>query len=124
MGDGTDEPPDPVAEFTTFLAARRNSFPTLDEAAERLADSVSRHDSLSGYLLARHTLKVRRLPASVMVGSVRRLDRHRREILLADFLDTASQTFQLALQLAYLELRPEIDAALGRPGSTPRAGKG
>ncbi len=113
-GDGMEDPSDPVAEARRFLAARRNSFPTLDEAAERLADSVSRHDSLSGYLQARHSLKVRRLPSSVMVGSVRRLDRHRREILLADSLDTASQTFQLALQLAYLELRPEIDLALGK----------
>ena len=103
-----------MAESRRFLAARRNSFPTLDDAAERLAESVARHDSLSGYLQARHSLKVRRLPATVMVGSVRRLDRHRREILLADSLDTASQTFQVALQLAYLELRPEIDSALGK----------
>jgi predicted transcriptional regulator len=47
-----------------------------------------------------------------MVGSVRRLDRHRKEILLDDGLDAASQSFQLALQLAYLELRAEIDAEL------------
>ena len=48
-----------------------------------------------------------------MVGSMRRLDRHRREILLDDALDAASQTFQLALQLAYLEMGGEIDAVLG-----------
>lgn len=111
---GVEEPPDPVAESRRFLAARRNSFPSLDDAAERLSEAAARHDNLSGYLLARHGLKVRRLPANVMVGSVRRLDRHRREILLADSLDTASQTFQLALQTAYLELRPEIDGALGK----------
>ena len=48
-----------------------------------------------------------------MVGSVRRLDRHHREILLDDELDNASQNFQLALQLAYLELGDEVDAVLG-----------
>jgi len=101
---------DPVAESRRFLAARRNCFPSLDEAAERLAQAVAEQDSLVGYLKARHKLRVRRLPTSVMVGSTRRLDRHRGEILLDDGLDTASQVFQLALQLAYLEMRGDIDA--------------
>ena len=107
-----DEAPDPVAESRRFLAARRNSFPTLDDAAERLAQAVSGHDGVVGYLKARHDLRVRRLPSNVMVGSMRRLDRHRREVLLDDALDGASQTFQLALQLAYLELGAEVDAVL------------
>jgi predicted transcriptional regulator len=107
-----DDAPDPVAESRRFLAARRNSFPSLDDAAERLAQAVSGHDNVVGYLKARHDLRVRRLPSSVMVGSMRRLDRHRREILLDDALDAASQAFQLALQLAYLELGAEIDAVL------------
>ena len=110
------EAPDPVAESRRFLAARRNSFPTLDDAAERLAQSVSSHDNLVGYLKVRHGLRVRRLPSNVMVGSTRRLDRHRKEILLDDGLDGASQAFQLALQLAYLEMGGEIDAVL-RDGS-------
>ena len=106
------EAPDPVAESRRFLAARRNSFPSLADTAERLAQAVAGHDGLTGYLKARHGLRVRRLPSSVMVGSTRRLDRHRREILLDDALDAASQAFQLALQLAYLEMGEEIDAVL------------
>ncbi len=108
---GSDAP-DPVAESRRFLAARRNSFPGLDNAAERLAQTVSSHDTIVGYLKARHNLRVRRLPSTVMVGSMRRLDRHRGEILLDDALDGASQMFQLALQLAYLELREDIDAVV------------
>lgn len=104
------EGPDPVAESRRFLAARRNCFPSLDDAAERLAQAVSGHDNLVGYLKARHNLRVRRLPSNVMVGSTRRLDWHRKEILLDDALDTASQIFQLALQLAYLEMREDIEA--------------
>ncbi|WP_304190745.1 short-chain fatty acyl-CoA regulator family protein [Phenylobacterium aquaticum] len=111
-GSRSSDAPDPVAESRRFLAARRNSFPVLDDAAERLAEAVSGHDNLTGYLKARHGLRTRRLPSSVMVGSIRRLDQHRKEILLDDGLDTASQTFQLALQLAYLELRGEVDAVL------------
>jgi predicted transcriptional regulator len=43
---------------------------------------------------------------------VRRLDRHHKEILFDDSLDTASFNFQLAQQLAYLEFEDEIRTAL------------
>ena len=121
-GRGSDAP-DPVAESRRFLAARRNSFPTLDDAAERLAQAVSNHDNIVGYLKARHNLRVRRLPSSVMVGSIRRLDRHRKEILLDDGLDTASQLFQLALQLAYLEMRDDIDAVANEGAFVTESGE-
>jgi hypothetical protein len=122
-GAAGGEAPDPVAESRRFLAARRNSFPSLDDAAERLAQAVSGHDNLAGYFRARHDLRVRRLPSNVMVGSVRRLDRHRREILLDDALDGASQAFQLALQLAYLELPAEIDAVLAEGSFATESGE-
>jgi len=112
----TADASDPVAESRRFLEARRNSFPSLDDAAERLAQQVAAHDGLTGYFKARHDLRVRRLPPEVMVGSTRRLDRHRREVLLSDELDNASQTFQLALQLAYLELDDDV-AAVVKDGS-------
>jgi predicted transcriptional regulator/DNA-binding XRE family transcriptional regulator len=111
-GADEGEASDPIAESRRFLAARRNSFPLLDDAAERLALGVVGHDSLAGYLKARHDLRVRRVPPRVMVGSTRRLDWHRREILLDDELDNASQSFQLALQLAYLEMGDAVDAVL------------
>jgi XRE family transcriptional regulator, fatty acid utilization regulator len=110
------EAADPVAEARRFLAARRNYFATLDEGAEAIASALAEHDNLAAYIKARHKLTVRRLPADVMFGSVRRLDRHREQILLDDGLDNASQNFQLALQLTYLELRRDIDAVV-REGS-------
>jgi predicted transcriptional regulator/DNA-binding XRE family transcriptional regulator len=103
-GEGEADPTDPVAESRRFLQARRNSFPLLDDAAER--------DGIAAYLTSRHGLKVRRVPPEVMVGSTRRLDWHRREILLDDEMDAASRDFQLALQLVYLDLAKEIDALL------------
>lgn len=114
---------DPVAESRRFLEARRNSFPALDDAAERLAQQVAQHDSLAAYFKARHNLRVRRLPPEVMVGSTRRLDHHRREILLSDELDHASQTFQLALQLAYLELAGDVDALVTQGGFATDSGE-
>ena len=106
------EPADPVAEVQRFLAARHNCFPALDEAAEAIAGHIAEAGSLTSYLGSRHSLRVRRLPTEVLAGSIRRYDRHRGEILLDDALDTASQNFQLALQLSYIELRKTIDAAL------------
>lgn len=109
---GSAEPPDPVAESRRFLAARRNCFPALDDAAERMAATIAQADGLHGYLRARHGLRVRRLPSDVMMGAIRRLNHHGREVQLDDQLDSASQSFQLALQLAYLELKADIDAQL------------
>jgi predicted transcriptional regulator/DNA-binding XRE family transcriptional regulator len=109
---------DPVAEARRFIAARRNSFPILDDSAEHIAKAVADAGGLAAYFKARHDLRVRRLPPEVMVGSVRRLDWHRREVLLDDELDNASQNFQLALQLAYLEMGKEIDASLDAGGFT------
>lgn len=103
---------DPVAEARRFLAARRNNFPAIDDAAESLAATIAEAGGLVAYLKARHKLRVRRLPSDVMAGATRRFDRHRDEVLLDDTLDNASQTFQLALQLAWLELRGAMDAPL------------
>ncbi len=103
---------DPVAEARRFVAARRNSFPLLDDAAEKLAAEAEAEGGLSGWLKARHNLRVRRLPSDVMAGSMRRLDRHRDAVLLDDALDGASSAFQLALQIAYLEMRKGFDALL------------
>jgi predicted transcriptional regulator/transcriptional regulator with XRE-family HTH domain len=104
--------PDPVAESRRFLAARRNSFPLLDDAAEKLAADAEAEGGLAGWLKARHNLRVRRLPSDVMAGSMRRLDRHRDAVLLDDALDGASAQFQLALQIAYLEMRKSFDVLL------------
>lgn len=114
---------DPVAEARSFISARRNSFPTLDDAAERLAESGAGTAELSERLRARHGLKVRRLPPEVMHGYTRRVDKHRDEVLLSDALDAAGLNFQLALQLAYLELRSEIDGVLKHAGLRTQSGE-
>jgi predicted transcriptional regulator/DNA-binding XRE family transcriptional regulator len=111
--DGDEGAPDPVGEARRFLAARRNSFPSLDDAAERLVQIIAGEGGLDRHLLARHGLTVRRLPTDVMVGSVRRLDLHRKQLLLDDALDAASRSFQMALQIAHLEMEDEIEAVCG-----------
>ena len=103
---------DPVADVRRFLAARRNNFASLDDAAERIVQAPCGPALFIERLRVRHNFQVRHLPPSVMLGSVRRLDLHRRQLLLEDSLDTASLKFELAKQLAYLEMEDEIGAAL------------
>ena len=110
--DEAVDAPDPVAESRRFLAARRNSFPPLDDAGERLAAEAEAAGGLPGWLKAKHSLRVRRLPSDVMAGSMRRLVRHRDAVLLDDALDGASTQYQLALQIAYLEMRRDFEALL------------
>ncbi len=120
-GEGAG-PGDPITAVRSFLSARRNFFPVLDAASEKLSSRIAEKGGLIAYLEARHNLKVRRLPAEVMVGSLRRLDWHRKELLLSEALDQSSLNFQIALQLAYLELEPEIQSAVDEGNfDTPNA---
>ncbi|WP_428408600.1 helix-turn-helix domain-containing protein [Hyphococcus sp.] len=120
-GEGHDAP-DPVAEARRFLSARRNSFPAIDDHAERIAAEIAKNfegaDNYAAYFKEKHKLGLRRFPPDIMMGAVRRLDRHRNEIALDETLDRASQNFQLALQIAYLDMRETIDAALAEGGFT------
>ncbi len=109
---GAGNAPDAVAEARAFLGARRNSFPGLDDAAERLAQAVAENGGLTEHLQRRHALRVRTLPTDTMVDSIRRLDRHRGEVFLDEALDASSQAFQLATQLAYLEMAGDLDAVI------------
>ena len=114
---------DPVAEVRRFLAARKNNFADLDDAAERILQGPADSAWLTERLSSHHKLRVRHLPPEVMLGSVRRLDRHRKEILFDDSLDTASFNFQLAQQLAYLEFNDDIEAALKAGQFSSKSGK-
>ncbi|KQS78848.1 XRE family transcriptional regulator [Rhizobium sp. Leaf384] len=112
QGAQRSEAVDPVAATRRFLAARRNSFPTLDTVAEKLSATVTERGGLAPYLLERHGLRIRRLPSAIMSDALRRHDLHRKQILLDESLDMASQHFQLAQQLAYLEFGTEIADAV------------
>lgn len=102
---------DPVAEARRFLEARNNCFPGIDDVSEALAGQIGDAGGFSAYLTER-SIRVRRLPADVMVGAVRRFDHHRGELVLDERLDRASATFQMALQIAYLHLDKTIDEPL------------
>ncbi len=105
-GDADDS--DPVAEARRFLAARRNHFPALDARAEELAGEIAEAGGAETWLAKRKGVRVRFLPPDVLMGSLRRYDRHNEQLLLADTLDAASRAYQLATHVAYTALRGEI----------------
>ena len=57
-----------------------------------------------------------------MTGSMRRFDQHRGELVLDERLDKASAAFQLALQIAYLDLGGPVENALADALSRLRQG--
>ena len=110
-------PADPLEEARNFISTARNHFPALDEAGEETARALSHggdspFKALAKRFQEKHKLTVRLLPAEVMVGAYRRLDRHRAQIAVSEALDGASRAFQLALQLALIEQRSLLDAAV------------
>lgn len=111
QGESGTATADPVAEARRFLSARANCFTALDDAAEILARKVDAGGGREAFLKT-SGFCVRRLPSDVMTDSVRRLDRHRNEIVIDESLDRASAAFQLSLQIAYLELGGAIDGEL------------
>ncbi len=66
--------------YAAFLSARRNCFPALDAAAEKLSTKAAEALGLADYFKQRYQLRVRRLPSEVMAGSLRRLDWHRKDL--------------------------------------------
>lgn len=104
-GDG--EVADPVAEARRFIAVQRNYFPAIDSRAEELAGEIAEAGGSQEWLRKRG-VRVRFLPADVLVDSIRRYDRHNEQLLIGDTLDAASRAYQLAIHIAYTALRSEI----------------
>lgn len=107
---GFSDGPDPVAEARRFVAAHRNHFPRLDERAEELAAAIADAGGAASWLGKTHGIRVRTMPAAVIMGAMRRFDRHNQQLLLDETLTAPGRAFQTALQIAYLECRPEIAA--------------
>lgn len=108
-GAGADNASDPVGEARRFVAARRNYFPTLDSRAEALADEIDKAGGLPEWL-RKQGVRVRQLPAEVMMDALRRYDRHNEQLLLEETLSPRARTWQMALHVAYTVLRPDIAA--------------
>ncbi len=117
---------DPVEEARTFLHENRNHFPDVDEAGEAI-NAEKGAGALFDALVARfkrdHRLRVRILPADVMTGAWRRLNRHSNEVAISESLDQASRTFNLALQLVLIEQSALLDHLVNKSKFSTDAGR-
>lgn len=100
----------PLEEVRDMFHARNNHFPDLEEAAEKLwsearLEQGDLYRGLVDWLLHEHGVRVKLVPAEVMVNAVRRFDRHGKRILLSEMLAPSARVFQLAGQLALLRYR-------------------
>ncbi|MGB3472211.1 MAG: short-chain fatty acyl-CoA regulator family protein [Erythrobacter sp.] len=104
---------DPVGACRRAVERWQNHFADLDHACEDLADELRLSQSdvsaaLTERLRVTHQLSMRILPAEVMPGIVHRLDLHARQLQLSEMLPGAARRFQIARQVASLELRDAI----------------
>lgn len=117
---------DPVEEARTFLQSNRNHFAEIDEAGEAIAAAKgdgSLFDALAERFKSDHKLRVRILPADVMMGAWRRLNRHAGEIAISESLDQASRIFNLALQLVLIEQSALLDRLVNKSKFATDAGR-
>lgn len=113
-GSTANDGEDPLTLSRTAIERWRNHFPDLDDRAEELADDLrlSRSDlgvGLAERLREKHQLAVRILPRDVMPDALRRLDLHARQLQLSEMLSPASRNFHIAMQIAQLEQRQQIE---------------
>ena len=114
-GAGADPGSDAMGEARRFIARARNHFPTLDARAEALADEVARAGGQADWLRD-HGVRLRFLPAEVMMGALRRYDRHGEQLLLDDSLPATARQWQIATHIAYTAMRSEIAAVVHNEG--------
>jgi hypothetical protein len=118
----------PIERVRDLIEANRNYFPELEQAAESLRDelNISAEElfaALSGRLREKHSIVTRIMPVDVMRETLRRFDRHRRQLLISELVDGPGRAFQLAFQIGLAECSASIDAIVNRAGpldDTPR----
>jgi len=98
----------PIERVRDLIEANRNYFPELEQAAENLRDELNvaaeeLFAALSARLREKHSIVTRIMPVDVMRETLRRFDRHRRQLLISELVDGSGRAFQLALQIGLTE---------------------
>ena len=120
--DGARYEANPIERVRDLIEANRNYFPELEQLAETLRDEINTgaqelFAALSARLREKHSVVTRILPIDVMRETLRRFDRHRRQLLISELADTPGRAFQLAFQLGLMECGGALDAIVARAGA-------
>ena len=118
----------PIERVRDLIEANRNYFPELEQAAENLRDELNvpaeaLFAALAARLREKHSIVTRIMPVDVMRETLRRFDRHRRQLLISELVDGPGRAFQLAFQIGLAECGASFDAIINRAGpldETPR----
>ena len=107
----------PMDEVHDFLHDANNFFPLLDEAAESLStklglEGAKAYPRLVNYLKSKHDIGVTIMPSEVMMGSLRRYDRHRKRVMISELLHAPGRRFQITYQIIAKEFSDLIDAEI------------
>ncbi|BBB97538.1 MULTISPECIES: helix-turn-helix domain-containing protein [Bradyrhizobium] len=119
--EGSQFDANPIERVRDLIEANRNYFPELETAAENLRDEINvptegLFTALTTRLRERHSILTRVMPVDVMRETLRRFDRHRRQLLISELVDSSGRSFQLALQIGFVECGAAIDAIVSRAG--------
>src|SRR5213075_2513398 len=119
---GTRYEANPVERVRELIEANRNYFPELEQAAETLRDELNvpaegLYAALAARLREKHSIQTRIMPVDVMRETLRRFDRHRRQLLISELVDGPGRAFQLAFQIGLAECTPGFEAIIGRAGA-------
>ncbi|MGY3586502.1 putative transcriptional regulator/DNA-binding XRE family transcriptional regulator [Bradyrhizobium sp. USDA 4341] len=119
--EGSQFDANPIERVRDLIEANRNYFPELETAAENLRDELNvptegLFTALATRLREKHSIVTRVMPVDVMRETLRRFDRHRRQLLISELVDSAGRSFQLALQIGFVECGAAIDAIVSRAG--------
>src|SRR3974390_2669402 len=111
----------PIERVRDLIEANRNYFPELESAAENLRDELNvpaeeLFAALSARLREKHSILTRIMPVDVMRETLRRFDRHRRQLLVSEPVASPSRTFQLAFQIGLAECGTALETIIGRAG--------
>ncbi|MGY4318912.1 helix-turn-helix domain-containing protein [Bradyrhizobium sp. JR3.5] len=119
--EGSQFDANPIERVRDLIEANRNYFPELETAAESLRDELNvptegLFTALVTRLREKHSIVTRVMPVDVMRETLRRFDRHRRQLLISELVDSAGRSFQLASQIGFVECGAAIDAIVSRAG--------
>src|ERR1700741_565207 len=113
--DGARYEANPIERVRDLIEANRNYFPELETAAERLRDELNvpaeaLFEALAARLREKHSILTRIMPVDVMRETLRRFDRHRRQLLISELVDGPGRAFQLGFQTGLAECSGIFDA--------------
>src|SRR6201986_1241026 len=117
--EGTTYEANPIERVRDLIEANRNYFGELEQAAEALRDELNvsaegLFAALATRLREKHSIQTRIMPVDVMRETLRRFDRHRRQLLISELIDAPGRTFQLAFQIALTECGTHFETILSK----------